>query len=470
MNERYAIIDIESTGGLVGRDRITEIGIVLMEEGKVVDTYSTLVNPERSIPEFVSRITGITDEMVASAPKFYEVARDVVEWTEGAYFVAHNVDFDYRFIRAEFEALGYTFTRRKLCTVKLTRKFFPGLKSYSLGKLIKHFNIRVNSRHRALDDAIAAAELFKKIYAKTGSYEKINRFLRDIEKHTRYPEALANGKIEELPEECGLYYFYDKNGDLIYIGKSRNIKKRIRQHFSKNTSKAEKLRKRVHDVDFKITGSELLALLLESEEIKRELPEMNRAQRTRSYPFALVQQEDARGFPYLDIQKTTKAQQEELGESLINTYGSLIAAKNHLKDVFRAWELCTCIGDRTANGGCIELQLGYCLGAGKNLEFIDNYRDRFQMALSNLDQYFHYDFIVSEPGVDHKTRTLIGIKDRNIFGFCQVDPNTPLEDPKQIYSMMTTLSPNKEVNRIAFHYLAGKGRYHMVYNSEIAVL
>ena len=146
----YAIVDLETTGGLAKRDKITEIGIVLFDGKEVLETYQTLVNPGRSIPPEITRITNITNDMVADAPYFYEVAKRVVELTEGAIFVAHNVRFDYSFLKEEFASLGYTFTKRQLCTVRLSRKAFPGLKSYSLGNLIKHFKIEVSARHRAL--------------------------------------------------------------------------------------------------------------------------------------------------------------------------------------------------------------------------------------------------------------------------------------------------------------------------------
>ncbi|MFZ1750838.1 MAG: 3'-5' exonuclease, partial [Saprospiraceae bacterium] len=151
----YAVVDIETTGGMAKRDRITEIAIVLYDGREIIDRYETLIQPDRSIPYEITRITGIDDAMVADAPRFYEVAKKVVEMTDNTIFVAHNVRFDYSFIKEEFATLGYTFTRRQLCTVVLSRKAFPGLKSYSLGNLIKHFDIKVQNRHRAMDDVLA---------------------------------------------------------------------------------------------------------------------------------------------------------------------------------------------------------------------------------------------------------------------------------------------------------------------------
>src|SRR6187551_3643491 len=158
---RYAIVDIETTGGLVKRDKITEIAIVLHDGHKVIDQYQTLINPERSIPAFITSLTGITNDMVADAPLFCEVAKEIVLKTEVAIFVAHNARFDYGFLREEFARLGYAYTRKQLCTVRLSRKLLPELRSHSLDSLIKHYKIKVDNRHRALDDALATAEIFK---------------------------------------------------------------------------------------------------------------------------------------------------------------------------------------------------------------------------------------------------------------------------------------------------------------------
>ncbi|HMR44937.1 MAG TPA: 3'-5' exonuclease, partial [Saprospiraceae bacterium] len=147
MKNLFAIIDVETTGGRANRDRITEIAIALHDGEKVVKTFESLINPECPIAYGITELTGITNDMVADAPRFYEVAKEIGQLTEGAVFVAHNVRFDYGFIREEFNRLGFTYSRRQLCTVRLSRQVFPGLQSYSLGNLIRHFKIRVNDRH-----------------------------------------------------------------------------------------------------------------------------------------------------------------------------------------------------------------------------------------------------------------------------------------------------------------------------------
>ncbi len=190
MSKRYAIVDLETTGGRAARHRVTEVGIVIFDGEKIVETYETLVNPECSIPRGITEITGITMDMVGRAPRFHEVAKRIVELTEGAIFVAHNARFDYSFLRAEFERLGYTFSRKQLCTVRLARKAFPGLKSYSLGKLIEHFGITVDARHRALADAAATTELLQRILGRRGSEDEIKTMVNLGIKESRLPKSL----------------------------------------------------------------------------------------------------------------------------------------------------------------------------------------------------------------------------------------------------------------------------------------
>ncbi len=157
----YSIIDIETTGGSPKTEKITEISLLIHDGSSITDEFTTLINPEKRIPAFITGITGITDKMVSGAPKFYEIARKVIEMTENRIFVAHNASFDYGFIREEFRQLGYTYSREKLCTVRLSRKIIPGLRSYSLGKLCSELNIRIENRHRARGDALATVKLFE---------------------------------------------------------------------------------------------------------------------------------------------------------------------------------------------------------------------------------------------------------------------------------------------------------------------
>lgn len=306
----YAIIDIETTGGTARYERITEIAIVLHDGEKVEAEYSTLVNPEKSIPWNITQITGITDEMVAEAPRFFEVAKQIVELTEGRIFVAHNVSFDYSFVKEEFARLGYEFNRRQLCTVRLARKVFPGLKSYSLSNLKRHFNIHADKSHRALDDTLATTRLFELMLAEQDGRAKIRTLVNQGVKETRLPPGITLERLHTIPESCGVYYLHDESGNVIYVGKSLNIRKRLFEHFSDMSPKGEKMRQGVADISFEITGSELAALLLESNEIKRLQPRINRALRIRNFAAGIYTYTDVQGYKRLVFgkkrQKTRK--------------------------------------------------------------------------------------------------------------------------------------------------------------------
>lgn len=163
----YAVVDIETSGGRAQLDRITEIAIYIHDGEKIVDEFSTLINPETYIPSFITRLTGINNDMVATAPKFYEVAKKIVLITEGCLFVAHNAPFDYRFIQEEFKRLGYNYQRQTMCTVRMSRKIIPGMGSYSLGNLCQNLGITINNRHRAAGDALATTQLLEILINKT---------------------------------------------------------------------------------------------------------------------------------------------------------------------------------------------------------------------------------------------------------------------------------------------------------------
>ena len=323
--KKYAIIDIETTGGLVKRDKITEIAIVLHDGSEVIDTYETLVNPERSIPEFITGITGISNEMVQDAPKFYEVARDIVEFTEGAVFVAHNARFDYSFVREEFKRLGYTYSRKQLCTIRLCKQVFPGIAKYGLDHLIRHFDLSVANRHRAMDDARATASIFEHIVAEQNSSDSINDIINLGIRESKLPHSISLERLHGLPESTGVYYFHDQYGDIVYVGKSINIRKRVMQHFAKITNKASKMQQRVHDISFTITGSELAALLLENNEIKTHQPEINRAMRRNAYPYALYAYVGDDGFIHLAVNKKNKIQSDEF--EVLQEFPKIASAK-----------------------------------------------------------------------------------------------------------------------------------------------
>ena len=393
----FAIVDIETTGGIPGRDRITEIGIVLYNGNTIQDTFSTLINPECSIPYDITRITGITNAMVSGAPKFYEVAKKVVEMTQNAIFVAHNVRFDYNFIREEFSTLGYTFTRELLCTVVLSRKHFPGLRSYSLGNLIQYFNIPVENRHRALDDAMATTDILNRILSDEEGRFKAGQLIKRGIQSTKLPKNISSEQIEQLPETTGVYYMYNTYGHIIYVGKSINIKKRVMQHFTVHDNKSTKLLERVADITCQPTGSELLALLLESYEIKAHQPDVNKAQRSKTFPYFIFYYTDDKGYIRFGWEKSSVKTRKN--KNMLNHYSTKSTARSHLLHITEMFTLCPGMtGIYELSGSCFYYQTGTCLGACQELEMPDNYNERAIMAIEHLKKSFDESFFIITEG------------------------------------------------------------------------
>ncbi|MBX7093129.1 MAG: ribonuclease H-like domain-containing protein [Flavobacteriales bacterium] len=273
----FAIVDIETTGGSPQQSRITEIAVYLSDGKKVVDQFITLVNPEQHIPSFITKLTGISDEMVASAPRFQDISSQLALITKDAVFVAHNVAFDYGMIRHEYRELGMEFHRQLLCTVKSSRKLIPGYPSYSLGNLCKELNIEIEHRHRAGGDALATMELFHLLYGQHKP-DLLSLIEEGSPRFTGDPKA--DRMLENIPERTGVYFLHDSNQDVIYVGGGTNIRKKVLHHLTKgNSRQAFELRNSIADVSFEITGSELLALLMEMSEIRRLKPMFNRRYR-----------------------------------------------------------------------------------------------------------------------------------------------------------------------------------------------
>ncbi len=458
---KYAIIDIETTGGKAIRDKITEIAIVLHDGQQIIDTYQTLINPETYIPYGITQLTGITQEMVQDAPRFYEIAKDIVQWTENAVFVAHNVRFDYGFIKEEFARLGYTFSRKQLCTVRLSRAAFPGLPSYSLGNLIQHFSIRTDARHRALADALATAELFEMIMQQQSGVEQARQFINLGIKESRLPQNFNIEKIHALPEECGVYYFHDPAGNVVYVGKSINIRKRVAEHFADPTEKARKLQQRVHDVSYEITGSELVALLLESHEIKRLQPPVNRAQRVQQFPYAIHTWTDEAGYLRFDVARVTA--KTRAGLHIVSEYPKLGNAKGHLTAKVLQHELCHRLaGLQNGKGTCFQYHLHQCQGACAGHESPDTYNARAQEAFAALSTIFEQDFIIIDRGRSPDERAVVLVEQGTYCGYGYVNNDEPIHDVNELRHCITYYSSNPETTRIVQRFLGGNAKVQVV--------
>jgi DNA polymerase III subunit epsilon len=303
----YAIVDIETTGGYAAASGITEISVFIHDGTKVVKHFETLINPQQSIPRYITALTGIDDDMVQDAPAFDDIADVLFDLLNDHVFVAHSVNFDYSFVKHQLKNSGYDLTAKKLCTVRLGRKIFPGLPSYSLGNLCRSLNINIENRHRAGGDAKATVTLFEYYLANNGEVF-INEMLKKSSKDQWLPLHLDKKEIDQLPSKPGVYYFHNNKDKIVYVGKAINIKKRVSSHFTHNDPdrKRQNFLRNIHKVTYRECATELEALVLESTEIKRIWPLYNRSQKQPLQKYALYLFEDARGYMRLAIDKKKK--------------------------------------------------------------------------------------------------------------------------------------------------------------------
>jgi DNA polymerase-3 subunit epsilon len=303
----YAIVDIETTGGYASANGIIEISIKIFDGERIVEEFETLVNPNQNIPRYIQAFTGINNDMVQDAPVFEEIAEKVYTYLQGNVFVAHNVNFDYSFIKSHLECYGYSFNAKKLCTVRLSRQIFPGLPSYSLGNLCNSLQIDLNNRHRAGGDADATVTLFKKLLT-NDTKGVITASLNRNSKEAVLPPNVPKAHFDVLPKTPGVYYFHDQKGKVIYVGKAKNIRSRVNSHFSNNSDSRQKQNfvRNVHAISFQSTATELMAAILESTEIKRLWPIFNTSQKRQEEIFGIFVYEDQNGYMRLAIEKKRK--------------------------------------------------------------------------------------------------------------------------------------------------------------------
>ena len=270
----YAVIDLEATGGKPGEERIIEVAIFMFDGRRIVDQFITLVRPDVPIPPFVQKLTGIRESDVQTAPRFHEIAKRIVQMTEGAVFVAHNAPFDYRILREEFARLGFDYLRVVLDTIPLTEKFLPGMPSYGLSTLCTELNIPHTRKHRADGDARATVHLLQILLDKDRE-----KFIEGV--YLKQPAATGQHKfsvqIERYVKTIGLYYLFNADGRVLYVGKSDQLRVRIDRHFLSTSDKALALQTEVASIRVEETGSILLADILEHEELKKLKPPYNQA-------------------------------------------------------------------------------------------------------------------------------------------------------------------------------------------------
>lgn len=444
----FSVVDIETTGNGYKGQKITEISIFTFDGKHIVDEFTSLVNPEQNIPAFITNLTGIDNAMVRNAPKFYEIAKKVAELTQDTVFVAHNVNFDYNIIQAEFKSLGFDFKRKKLCTVRLSRKIIPGLNSYSLGAICSSEKIPINGRHRAKGDAEATTELFRRLIER--DYEFIiNSFLNPRSRQATLPPLLEKKIVDNLPETFGVYYFKNAAKEVIYVGKANNIKQRVISHFYDKKKKELNMCLETADITFTETGSELLALLLESSEIKHIYPKYNRAQRKAGEAVGLFSYEDQKGIMHLAYNRL------KLVPKPITKYYTVAECRNHLEYLCKEFELCPKYCHLQTNvSSCFHYQIKECKGICCNEETVETYNVRVQEAIKSVG-IGAKNLVIKETGRSENEIGFALILDGIYkgFGYVETYQSEQLINPEDYQFFVNPQKDNRDIQRILGGYV-----------------
>ena len=373
----YVVVDIETAGKGIRNNRITEICIVRMNEVKILDKFVSLVNPQVRIPNFITELTGIDDAMVRTAPLFEEIAEKIVEITEDAVFVAHNVTFDYTVLRSEFRYLGYHFNRQKLCTVRLAKKLMPGKFSYSLGRLCSTLGIPLVNRHRAEGDTDATVILFQRLMRLDDGGIVFDAFLKS--RKTTLAPNIDREIIGNLPQRPGVYYFKNSHEKVIYVGKAIRIKERVLSHFYDKKNKEYDLCQATATIDFLETGNELIALLLEADEIQNHYPMFNVAQKKLRAPYCIIHYVNRKGIIQFAIDRKSAA---DLGAV---TFYRREEAVTKLRKICEEFTLCprfTAL--QSSKERCSHYEITDCNKVCEGKESVAIYNIRAKRAISEL--------------------------------------------------------------------------------------
>jgi len=443
----YTVVDIETTGNGIQGNRITEIALFNLDGDQITDSFSSLVNPGCEIPAFITGLTGITTAMVRHAPRFEELASQIAEFSEGRIFVAHSVNFDYPIVRDEFSRCGLAFQRKKLCTVRLSRKVFPGLRSYSLGKLCSSLEIPLSDRHRAGGDARATALLLQRILRHPQGPNTVQSFLHARSQEATLPPQLPRDSFLRLPEAPGVYYFKDSRGSILYVGKAVNLKKRVLGHFYDTTEKERRLCRETSEIDYELSGSDLLALLMEAAAIKRHFPPFNQAQKTIRPAYGLFRYLDRDGIAHLAINRLRKGQQAS------RVFYSQADARLFLERLCTDFELCPkyCHLQEGVDQ-CGHFRVPVCQGICRGEEPPARYNAKVEEALQSLRPAQEH-LIIGEKGRSPEERGIIWIAGGTYRGYGFVEKEKRLDGLPDLEAVIEPQPRYPETDRILESYI-----------------
>ena len=433
----YAILDIETTGGQFNEEGITEIAIYKFDGHEVVDQFISLVNPEIPIQPFVIKLTGINNAMLRTAPKFFEVAKRIIEITNDCIVVAHNASFDSRILRTEFRRLGYDFQVPTLCTVELAQRLIPEQPSYSLGKLVRALGIPMADRHRASGDALATVKLFKMLLDKDLEKTIVTQFVKTEVEKGLAPRLLDI--VEQLPSRTGIYYIHNESGQIIFIGRSKNIKKTVNQHFTGNSTKAKKIQTLVYTVTYEETGSELIAQLKEIEEINFNKPKLNRSPVRINTGLVLLAQPDDNGYLNLRLQKRSRS------SKAITSFGTMAEAQNKMAYLAEKYKICLKLcGLDDSEAECDQVASEICDGACTQKVDKQEYNNRVQELIAELS-YNNRAILIQDRGRTISERSAVLIENGRYIGYTFYDLNYQIMNLEVLKNIII---PTQQINNM----------------------
>ena len=436
----YAIIDIETTGGQFNKEGITEIAIYKFDGVEIVDQFISLVNPEIPIQPFVVKLTGINNAMLRQAPKFFEVAKRIIEITEGCIIVAHNAPFDYRILKLEFDRLGYNFQKPTLCTVEMSKVLLPDAQAYSLGKLVRSLGIPIADRHRASGDAMATLKLFKLLLDKDIDKQIVKQQIKN-EVHQGISPKLFD-ILENIPTTIGIFYIHNDKGNIIFIGKSNNIRKKLNQIFTADTKIAKRIQKEVYTVTFEETGNELIALLKEREELLHNKPVLNPSQRKSPFLWSVYQEKLENGYETLKIHKSDGR------KNAVQSFKNQKSALQFINELYKENEI-------------VE-EVQNALSSAENIHYPSVLHNELFVSLINANQLKYNNIIIVFKGRNLNEKSAVVIENGIFKGFCFFDLNYQILNTQVLSKILIPLIYTKDVLNTVKHYLYTKKDYKII--------
>lgn len=437
----YAIIDVETTGGSPATDRVIEIAVIVHDGQRTIESYSTLLNPKRPIDPYVTKLTGITDEMVKKSPTFQDIHQKILELTHENIFVAHNVKFDFGMLRQEFKRLGIDFNRKQLDTVNLARKTIPGFNSYSLGNICDSLGIQIENRHRALGDAEATAKLLEIVLTKNTAAKYIEIELNHGIDIDLLPPYLSKAEIEKLPEDAGVFYYKDEVGRILYLEGVKNIRKKVINYFSAPVSTApEKTRlfELIRNIDYELSGNELVAKLIAHRDARQHQPEFNKKIKILPTTHAIFLQYNEQGFAQLKVHDI-----HEPAGDIVLRFGSKPTANKVLAKINKEGGLHSWYAVRAK---LLEA------GTAPEIKTLRNYNRVVEKAIGRY-LYRQPNFFIIAEGIHPESLSAVMIEANQYKGFGYFDPELTPATPENLREIIKPAEDDFDTQKIIRNHL-----------------